>query len=73
MIWLCSLTSHFCFSIESRLYGGQAWKQGNQFGVYYSNSSRRLDVHGKREESRMKIFGLVNWDDVYAYISMYDL
>lgn len=28
-------------------------------------------MHGKKEESRMKVFGLVNWDDVYAYISMY--
>ena len=28
-------------------------------------------MHGKKEESRRKVFGLVNWDDIYAYIPIY--
>lgn len=28
-------------------------------------------MHGQKEESRKKVFGLVNWDDIYAYIPIY--
>lgn len=71
MIRLYSLTGSFCSSVENRLWG-PSMEAEKQFGSYYSNSiAEGLILHGKKEESRMKVFGLVNWDDVYAYISMY--